>query len=157
MDEDEQGAISWSASEFVAHDKTPGWYALLLITAGVFAVGVYLLTKDMVSAGVVVVAAIILAVFASHKPREQRYILDDQGIVVGQRRYDYDDYKSFAVTSEGAFSSLVFMPLKRFAVPLTIYYAPEDEERIVSLLSERLPLEEHRLDAVDNLMRRIRF
>ncbi len=58
---------------------------------------------------------------------------------------------------EGAFSSVVFMPLKRFAPPRTIYYAPEDEDRIVGLLVNRLPLEEHRADAVDGLMRRIRF
>lgn len=152
-----ENTISWTASEFVAHDKTAGWYALLLFGAALFSAIVYLVTKDVVSSGVVLAAAVILAVFAAHKPQEQQFMLDEQGITIGQKRYDYDDYKSFAVASEGAFSSLVFMPLKRFAIPLTIYYAPEDEERIINLLSERLPLEEHRLDAIDNLMRRMRF
>jgi hypothetical protein len=150
-------AISWTASEFVAHDKSAGWYTLLIFGAAVFAAVVYLVTRDVISTGVVLVAAIILAVYGSHKPNEQQYTVDDQGVGIGQKRYSYDDFKSFAIATEGAFSSLVFMPLKRFAIPLTIYYAPEDEERIVNLLSNQLPLEEHRLDAVDNLMRRIRF
>ena len=152
-----EGELSWTASEFMTHDKSAGWYVLLLLGAGLFAAAVYLLTKDVVSTGVVVVAAIILAVYGSHQPQEQQYTLDAQGIGIGSKRYDYDMYKSFAVASEGAFSSLVFMPLKRFAVPLTIYYAPEDEERIIALLSDRLPMEKHRLDAIDHLMRRLRF
>jgi hypothetical protein len=49
------------------------------------------------------------------------------------------------------------MPLKRFATLTTVYYAPEDEDKIVNLLSKHLPLEEHKLDAVDHLMQRIRF
>ncbi len=149
--------VRWTASEFVHHEKSSGWYALLLGGSVVFAVLVYLVTKDVISAGVVVVAAVILAIYASHKPGEQRYSLDKTGINIGQKRYHYDDFKSFAVASEGAFSSLVFMPLKRFAVPLTIYYDPADEEKIVNLLSDRLPLAEHRPDGVDHLMRRIRF
>jgi hypothetical protein len=153
----DETAISWTASEFMAHDKSAGWYVALLVGAGVFAAAVYLVTKDVVSTGVVIVAAVILAIYGSHKPQEQQFTVDAQGIGIGSKRYSYDSFKSFAITSEGAFSSLVFMPLKRFAIPLTIYYAPEDEERIVNLLSDQLPLEEHRLDAIDNLMRHIRF
>lgn len=155
--ESTEGSISWTASEFVAHEKTAGWYVLLLVGALVFAAGAYLLTKDVVSTGVVIVAAIILAVYGSHKPAEQQYVIDDTGIGIGQKHYNYDEFKSFAMASEGAFSSLVFMPLKRFAVPLTIYFAPKDEERIVNLLSNQLPLEEHRLDAVDHLIKKMRF
>ena len=149
--------ISWTASEFVAHEKSAGWYVLLIGGAAVFAGVVYLITKDFISAGVVIAAAIILAVYGAHQPREQQYVIDNQGIGIGPKHYSFDDFKSFAVASEGAFSSLVFMPLKRFAIPLTVYYAPADEERILSVVSTQLPLEEHRLDAVDNLMRRIRF
>jgi hypothetical protein len=149
--------ITWTASEFVAHEKSAGWYVLLLLGAAVFAAGIYLLTRDFVSTVVVLVAAILLAIFGAHTPREQQYIIDNQGIGIGPKHYSFDDFKSFAVASEGAFSSLVFMPLKRFAIPRTVYYAPADEERILSVVSTQLPLEEHRLDAIDNLMRRIRF
>jgi hypothetical protein len=39
------------------------------------------------------------------------------------------------VVPEGAFNSIVFMPLKRFAVPLSIYYDPKDEDKIIAVLS----------------------
>jgi hypothetical protein len=149
--------ISWTASEFVAHEKTAGWYAILILASLLLAALVYLITKDVISVGVVVIAGILLAVYGSHQPRQVQYSIDDGGINVGQRHYSYDGFKYFSVATEGAFSSLVFMPLKRFAIPLTIYYAPADEERILGVVSNQLPLEEHRLDAVDNLMKHIRF
>ena len=149
--------VTWTASEFIAHDKTAGWYIGLMAVAILLAAAIYLLTSDPVSAAVIIVAALFLAYYGSHKPRQLEYHLDSEGIKVGERHYGYDAFRSFSVVPEGAFSSIVFMPLKRFALPLTLYYAPDDEEKIVSLLVDRLPLEEHRPDAVDSLMRRIRF
>jgi hypothetical protein len=49
------------------------------------------------------------------------------------------------------------MPLKRFMPPLTVYLAPEMEEQIVDFLAQLLPFERHRQDAVDGLLKRIRF
>jgi hypothetical protein len=61
------------------------------------------------------------------------------------------------VVPEGAFSSIVFMPLKRFAPLTTIYYAPEDESKIITILTDRLPFEERKAAAIDSLMKRVRF
>lgn len=149
--------VKWTASEFVAHDKTAAWYI------GVFAAGLvigallYLITRDAVTAGVVIVAAIVLAVYGSHRPRELPYELSIHGIQVDAKFYPFEDYRSFSVISEGAFSSIMLMPLKRFATSLTVYYAPEDEERIVGLLGVVLPFEPRQPDAVDRLMKKIRF
>lgn len=151
-----EGTITWTASEFVAHDKSAGWYMSLALIAALVSGAAYLVSRDLISAGVVIGAALLLAVYGSHKPRQLEYRLGPRGITVGAKAYGYDEFRSFAVVPEGAFSSIVFMPLKRFSPPLSIYYAPEDEERIVAMLSDRLPFEEHR-DAIDSLMRRIRF
>ena len=103
------------------------------------------------------VGAAAFGVLGSRKPRQQQYILDPAGLTIGQKHYDFSAIRSFTVVPEGAFSSIVFMPLKRFAQTTTIYYAPEDEDRIVDMVSQSLPFEEHRADAVDSLMRRVRF
>ncbi len=149
--------VTWTASEFVAHEKSTGWYATLLLATIIIIVIVYLLTRDKVSAGVVLICAAFLAILAGRKPRQLQYRVDGSGVTVGQKHFEYGLFKSFAVVPEGTFSSIVFMPLKRFAPLTTIYYAPEDEEKIVNLLSDQLPFERHKLDAVDSLMRRIRF
>jgi hypothetical protein len=154
---DEPDSISWTASEFVAHDKSSEWYMLLGLGTVAAAGIMYVLTKDFVSVGVIILAAIIFAVYAAHKPRQLQYRVDLRGITIGGKTYGYDQFRSFSVVPEGAFSSIVFMPLKRFAVPVSIYYAPQDEEKIVELLSEQLPYEQRRRDAVDSLMRKVRF
>lgn len=149
--------ISWTASEFIAHHKSASWYGLLGLGTVALAAIIYLLTHDKVSTGVVVVAAFILGIYAARKPRVLEYRLDDTGLSVGGKAYSYNLFKSFAVVDEGAFASIVLMPLKRFMPVLTIYYAPEDEPKILKMLSEHLPVEEHRYDAVDSFLRRIRF
>ena len=156
-DDQSPGSVTWTASEFVAHDKSAGWYARLAICAVLLAAVIFLLTRDPVSVTVVIIGGVLLGYYGSHQPRQLKYMVDNRGIQIDQKRHDYDEFKSFSVAPEGAFSSIVFMPLKRFAVPLTVYYAPDDEESIVGILSGQLPLEEHRPDAVERLMKRIRF
>lgn len=149
--------LTWTASEFIAHEKSAGWYLLLILGGIAAAVAAYFLTKDKFTAGVVVFAAIAFGIFAARKPSVQSYTLTPVGLAVGQKVYDFQGFKSFSVAEDGAIASVVFMPLKRFMLPLTIYLAPEMEDKIVDFLAQLLPFEHHRQDAVDGLLKRIRF
>lgn len=149
--------ITWTASEFIAHDKSFGWYAALAAGALALAALVYFISRDLISVSVVIIAALMLGVYGGHKPRQLEYRIDTDGLSIGKKHFGYDDFRSFSVLPEGAFSSIVFMPMRRFAVPTTIYYAPEDEDRIASVLSLYLPFEERDHDAIDRLMHRIRY
>jgi len=157
MNTDDQAALTWTASEFVAHEKSASWYLGVVVAAAAVAALIWLLTKDLISAGVVIVAGLALCVAAGRQPRQLAYHLDDHGITIGEKHFGFEEFRSFSIVPEGAFSSIVFMPLRRFATTTTIYYAPDDENNIVQLLSDKLPLEEHQHDAVDRFMRRIRF
>jgi hypothetical protein len=148
---------TWSASEFIHHQKSVGWYGMLTLATAVLAAGVYLLTKDKISTSVIIIVAIVLGISAARAPRTLEYKLDEAGLTIGEKFYAYGQFRSFALVQEGAFSSIVFMPLKRFMPLLTIYYAPADEAKVVAVLSDHLPMETHQLDMVDQLMRRIRF
>lgn len=152
-----EDSYEWTASEFIAHEKTAGWYVGLIIVAAIISAIVYFITGDKISVGVVLFGAIFFAVFASHKPREMNYSIGPGGIDVGKKHYDFEEFKSFGVVPEGAFSSIVFMPHRRFAIPLNIYYPPDDETKIANLIGSYLPIEEHSKDAVDKLLRSIRF
>lgn len=154
---DPNDVVSWTASEFIEHHKNAGWYlALLLVTLAV-SVGAWLLTHDYIATGVVVLAGMFFAVYASRKPRQLTYQLDPSGLTIDRRHYSYNEFKSFSVVPEGAFNSVVFAPLKRFGTFTTIYYAPPDEASILGLLSQRLPHEQRQPDMIEGLMRRIRF
>lgn len=151
------GSIRWTASEFIAHHKSAGWYGTVALSALVIAAVVYLLTRDKISTAVVLVVALVFVVYAARAPRQIEYSLDEVGLSIGNRYHALDEFRSFFVVQEGAFSSVTFLPMKRFAPLLTIYYDPEDEEKIIALLADRLPLEKRGPDVVDNFMRRIRF
>ncbi len=149
--------VSWTASEFVHHEKNASWYTILGAVSLVVAVTVYLVTKDIVSAVVVLLAAFTLGFYGARKPRQLDYQLDASGLSVGTKHFRFGEFKSFSVSKEGAFSSIILMPLKRFSQVTTLYLAPENENEIIDILSGTLPFEEHKKDVVDKLMHKIRF
>ncbi len=149
--------VSWSAVEFIAHNKSVGWYTtLVLVTAAISAL-VFFVTKDKISTSIIIFVAIIFGITAARKPQTIGYKLDGSGLTIDQKFYDYDQFRSFAVVDERTLSSIVFMPMRRFMPLLTIYFDHDDEDKIVDLLADRMPMETHRLDLVDQLLRRIRF
>lgn len=150
-------AVQWTASEFIAHHKTSGWYLLLAGGAAALAAVVFLVTRDNISTAMVAVVAIIFGVFASRKPRELPYSVDNESLHIGDKAYPYATFRSFSVVQEEGVDSIRFMPLKRFMPILSIYFEPKDEQKIIDVLSQYLPVEERQLDAVDKLMHKIRF
>ena len=150
-------AVQWTASEFIAHHKTSGWYLLLGGGAVALAGVVFLITQDKISTAMVVVVAIIFGIFASRKPRELPYSVDNDSLHIGDKTYPYASFRSFSVVQEEGVDSIRFMPLKRFMPILSIYFEPKDEQKIIDVLSQYLPVEERQLDAVDKLMHKIRF
>lgn len=151
-------AISWTASEYIAHQKSALWYLALGIASILFAVLVYFITnRDILSVVVVLLAATVLGIYAAKKPREQHYSISASGVSIGPKIYSYGLLKTFSIINEGAFSSITFLPLKRFMPAISIYYDPQDEEKIVETLSNYLPMDVQKRDVVDNFMRRIRF
>jgi hypothetical protein len=149
--------IRWTASEFIAHQKNGGWYGILALGALVASVIVYLITKDIVSSVVILLAAVAFGVVAARQPRELGYQVDGQGLIIGNKEYAYGMFRSFSVIQEGAFASIVFVPLKRFAPLTTIYYDPADEDTIIGVISQHLPMQQRSNDVIDRLMWRIRF
>ncbi|TAH36610.1 hypothetical protein EYC59_00325 [Candidatus Saccharibacteria bacterium] len=149
--------ITWTAAEFVARDKSPTWY-LALATAGVIASAlIYWVTKDKITTAIIAFALFAFGLFAARKPKSQTYGLDARGLRIGQRLYSFTSFKSFAISEEGHTASLVFMPLKRFMPPLTIHVTPEVEDQAIDFLAHVLPFDQNHRDAVDSLMKRIRF
>lgn len=153
----QRGGITWTASEFMAHHKNGNWYVILFAGAVVAAILIYLLTKDKITASMLLMAAVLMAVVAARQPRTLAYVLNDVGLQIEQKLYPYHDFKAFSVINEGAINSIMLLPLKRFAPSVTIYYDPKDEDKILDTLSLVLPYEEREQDPIDRFMQRIRF
>ena len=152
-----EDSIRWTASEFVSHEKTSGWYVALAFVAVLASAIIFLLTKSVYSVVVVLVLALALAVFGALKPRTLDYALDADGVTVGDKHFLYESFRSFTVIDEGPVPSIQLLPLKRFMVPITIYFAPEDADIIIDTLGQFLPFDHKKRDFIDKLSSRIRF
>jgi len=150
-------ALMWTASEFIAHDKSPLWFVSLFGGAAVISALVYLFTRDKVATAVIAFVAIVFAVFAVRKPRILQYHLDEAGLTIGNRFHPLQSFKYFAVVEEGPIRSILLLPLQRFMPTLSLYYPPEKEDAIVDLFGLTLPLHDAPNDPIDRLMHKLRF
>lgn len=149
--------ITWTASQFVRHHKTSGWYVIFMLAVVIFAVLIWVATKDLVTPIVVIVAGGILAGLAASKPRQLAYQLSPRGLTVGGHHFSYNHFKSFSLVKEGGIDSIMLRPLKRFGNWTTLYFEPKDESKILDMLAHRLPHEPYRPDFMDKFLAKIRF
>ncbi len=149
--------IRWTASEFIDHQKTSGWFLGLAGAGLVIAAVVYLLTRDIFATVIIAILAFIFGVGAARKPRVLEYSIGGAGITVGERYAPYEEFRSFAVVSEGPIESIILLPTKRWAPPLSVYFAPDDGEKIIDTLSAFVPFENHEPGLIDKFLHRIHF
>ncbi|MCA9348775.1 hypothetical protein KC878_01370 [Candidatus Saccharibacteria bacterium] len=154
---DNQQGIRWTASEFVEHQKTFMWYVGCVLFGAAIACGAYLLTGDLITPVSIGMVAVILAIYAGVKPKEEEYSIDANGIQIGKNSYAYTAFRSFSVVVEGNIEALYLKPNKRFAVPVSLYFPPDQGDKIVDFIGNFVPYEKSELSGVDKLMSRLKF
>ena len=153
----EEENISWTAKEFIEHDRSGGWYMGLLLLIAIVAAAIYFVTKDYFAVGATVIVGIVALIYTTHKPQELTYELSGSGITVGQKTYNYDEFKSFSVMHEGDHTSILLEPIKRLMPPMTLYFPAEQEEQVTNAIGNHLPFEEHQQNLTERLSHRFRF
>ncbi len=153
----ESQPVSWMGSEFIANQKDGKWFAgffgaLVLVVAIVF-----ILTRDYVSAISIALVGTLFAFLANHKPRQLAYTIDNSGINIGSRFYPFEQFKSFSLAREDAIDYVNLMPLKRFMPDVSIYFPPNEMEKIVTILSDHLPHHDTGERQIDKLAKKLRF
>ena len=149
--------LSWSASEFINHEKQPSWYAILALGSIVVAGLMYLVTRDWISAIVVIFLAIVTAIYASAKPKTSHYSITAEGLLVNGQIHSYENFKSFSVIEETGLPFLQLLSRRRFMVPLNIYAPPDQIDKIVDSLTDYIAYDQKHPDFVDRLTKKIRF
>ena len=149
--------VSWAASEYIDHKQGSGWFFGLTAATALLATAVYFLTKDYFATGIIVVLGVVVGLFAKRTPRQLSYELTSDGIKIEQKTYPYNLFKTFSIVQDGILTSIDFMPVKRFMPPVSAYFDPADQDKIIAILEQHLPYEERQLDGVERLSRRLRF
>lgn len=150
-------SLTWTASEYIAHGKSAGWHIVFILASLAIAVVTWLITKDVFTAVIIVLAGVVLSLYGGRQPKALQYQLDNHGLIIGQKQFLYSDFKAFSVIQEGQFESISLLPTKRFMPMTSLYFDPKDADQIIDILGMHLPHQERKADAVDNLMRKIRF
>lgn len=153
----ESTIIEWKASEFIDHQKTAGWFVPLAAGIVVLSIGMFLISRSITSTLVILLGGVAFLVLAHQKPRTLTYVLTNSRIKIGDKSYGYDDFRTFSILQDGALLSVFLEPIKRFMPPISIYFPPEDAERIFDALAQHLPHQDRTADPIDRFMRRIRF
>lgn len=149
--------IEWQASEFVDHQKSFGWFVTLIGLTVFGSIIMFLITRSILSTVMLILAVFTFGLIAKQKPRTLRYALLNKTIQIGQKEYIYDDFASFSLSQDGGLPSISLQPLKRFLPILTIYFDPQDGEKIFDIFASRLPNVQTAQDSVERFMKKIRF
>ena len=150
-------SFTWTASEYIDHNRGASWYLLLALGTAALAAGTYFLTKEYFAVGTIVAVGIIVAIYARQKPKQVTYELSSSGLRIGEKLYSYSLFKSFALVKDGLLNSVQLMPLKKLMPPISAYYQAADEEKITDILGQHLPLEQRNPSSIDRLSRRLRL
>ena len=141
----------------ITQEKSPTWYFGLTTAVILLTGAIYLITHSLFSAVIVLLLGVAVWVYGARQPQVLEYSVSRSGLDIGPKHYPYESFRSFAIVQDGGLSNIVLMPLKRFMPILTIYFAPDDGQKIVDVLGQYLPQEDRDPDMIDRLARRFRF
>ena len=149
--------VRWQASEYIHQEKNALWFVAFGLVVLVFMAIAVLLMRAWSFAILIAVMATAVIVYSQRPPRTLTYTISDKGLYVGDRLYQFDEFKSFGVIHDGLEYSVMLMPVKRFSPGVTVYFPEEFGEQIVDMLGARLPMQELRLDIIDRIVRKLRL
>ena len=150
--------VTWTAQEYVHMDRSPIWFIIFVVVVlGLVALDIFVFRSWTFSA-LVIVMAIALIIYIRRPPRSLTYsISPSQGLYVGEKLYNFDEFKAFGLIKDGENFSIMMIPRKRFAPGVSVYFPEDAGEQIVDILGQRLPMENLKLDLVDVIVRKLRL
>jgi hypothetical protein len=149
--------MQWSTADLTAPNRSSSWYLVFFIGLVVAAAAVYLLSRDIFATAAIVVVGGIFGVFGTRKPRAVSYVVDSQGILIGQKYYLFTQFRSFSVMHDNFGPGIALLPLARYMPMITVRFDSSRTEEIVNVLAERLPMSEHEPDTLDKIAHTFRF
>jgi len=150
--------VHWSAAEYIDNKRGGLWFvAFALVVVVLIAVDLFLF-KSYTFSVLVVVMAVALVVLMVRPSRVIDYTLSgDQGLYIGEKLYHFSEFKAFGIISEDGHHSIMLIPVKRFALALSVYFPEEVGEKIVDIFGARLPMRDLKLDVIDVIVRKLRL
>ena len=153
---DLMSAVSWEAAEAIHHEKGTNWF-IGLGAAAVVLIGLSIWLQAWTFTALVVVMVVAIVFLAKRPPQVMHYQLTTSGLQINDNHYAFRDFRAFGVVQDEAMYYVSLIPIKRFMPAIEVYFPQEHGEQIVDLLGAHIPMQTIKPDAVDRVMRRLRF
>ncbi|HUA12888.1 MAG TPA: hypothetical protein VL989_00045 [Candidatus Sulfotelmatobacter sp.] len=149
--------LAWVGPEFVSYEKNKLWFVYVTLVCFLLSVLIYIFFRDVITIIVVLVLGSVFALYGARKPEDIHYAVTNTGFSIGAKNYLYSEFRMFNILEEGEFISVEFIPLKRFSVSAGIYFKKDMQDKILSVLNNKLPYEHQAPNFIDNFAKRIKF
>ena len=134
----------WDFPEYTKHERTIVWY----IVAGIVVLGILIfsfVTANILFAVLTIMVIIILVFMQQREPRILNFKITDEGLVIENRFYAYDEIKSFWIVYELPHLKNLYFEFKSLVVPrLTVPYDDIDPNRLQSFLAQYIEIDDER-------------
>ena len=147
--------IQWQAPEYSQERRSPWWFiAFWLVTALLMFFAAFVV-KSWSFAILVPAMAAALMIYSHRPPHILSYVLSSKGIYINEKLHPMGEFRSFGIIKDETIPSLMLIPVKRFRPGLTVHFPAEIGETIVDLLGSRIPMQELKIDVLDQITRKL--
>lgn len=151
--------FEWRAPEFEYSEKDVSWYWLSIIAA-IFILSASVWQKNFLFAFFVIIAEILVIVWAGRKPREILFVLNEKGLTIPPNKfYPYSAIENFSI-KEGRSEEWYDVSLRlRYGLRqmIIVKTSVKDLPKVEIILRRFLEKTEHEDSLLDSLERLIGF
>jgi len=149
--------FEWEAPEFEKKEKTKSWFILPAIIAIIFGI-IALITDNVLFLIFIILAFGVFYIYANKEPRILKFKINERGVEIDNRLYDFDALRSFWVFyNPPEEKEISFRSKKTFFPYIRIPLADQNPNEIREYLLKFLPEKKHAESLIDIWMRRVGF
>lgn len=147
--------FSWSAPEYIQHQKTARWYAIASAIALVFTIGAVLTANWTMAVAIVVFAAVYEFTQRFHPPKIIDIHISELGIHVGHMFYPFSSMQAFWIMIKPGLKTLNIRVHRQFYSDVVIQLMDQDAAKIRSYLMGQIPEWEGKDERLQDLILRL--
>jgi hypothetical protein len=130
--------VSWTFPEYTQHQRKKGWYVwATLIFLALLAYAIF--SANFLFGLILILVVIILFTYHHREPLEINFEISGDGILIGERQFDYKDFKKFWLVYEPpAIKNLYLEQTSPFKPVIVIPLQNENPVKVRKFLKEVL-------------------
>ena len=153
----EEPVLKWNSKTSINSDRNKVWYLGLILVFTAVAVAFFLFTHDIILSVIILMSGVLISYYGIKPPRAISYEMDDSKILINNKAYNLSSYKYYYINQRQHGGSASLVPLKRLSPSIDLNYDTDNEEKVISKLSNSLPLNQRDTDIFDSILRFIGF